>query len=233
MELSKRVILASGSPRRKELLEMMGLDFEIISGNQDEKYTSIQPKEIVKELALMKAEYVAKKVVEEFKDDFLVIGADTIVVLDNQIIEKPGDEAEAFGMLAKLKNRSHDVYTGVALLDYSFEQCKAKNKQKTEKSRKEKPGEEKEVKEELKEECQGISFKRKVINFATQTKVHIGDISDDEIKAYINTGEPFDKAGGYGIQGRFAVFVKGIEGEYYNVMGLPVSALYKKLNELI
>ena len=196
MNIKKRVILASGSPRRKELLEMIGIDFEVISGNQEENYKSTEPVEIVKELALMKARYVADKVKMESQEEFLVIGADTIVVLDGKVIEKPKDKIEAFEMLQKLQGRSHLVYTGVAILDYSYNQ------------------------------------EEKAANFAVETKVNIDSITPEEIEGYIDTGEPFDKAGGYGIQGEFAVFVKGIEGEYYNVMGLPLASLYQNLKEL-
>lgn len=221
MEINKRVILASGSPRRKELLAMIGVEFEVISGNQEENYKSTQPAEIVKELALMKAEYVATKIAKEYKKEFLVIGADTIVVLDNQIIGKPADEAEAFEMLYRLQDRSHDVYTGVTLLDYSFDKC---NKNKDELEDK--------LMNQEESICNDVGLRKKAINFTVKTKVNIDKIGDEEIRDYIRSGDPFDKAGGYGIQGRFAVFVKGIEGEYYNVMGLPVASLYKKVKEL-
>jgi len=221
MELNKRVILASGSPRRKELLEMIGVEFEVISGNQEENYKSTQPEDIVKELALMKAEYVAKIIESKYHKDFLIIGADTIVVMDNKIIEKPGDQEEALEMLRNLQGRSHYVYTGVALLNYVADRCKNHKGDKLE---------EKAEKEE--QACGANGFKKEVFNFTAKTKVHIDSISDEEIKDYIKTGDPFDKAGGYGIQGRFAVFVKGIEGEYYNVMGLPVASLYKKIKQL-
>ena len=192
--MAKKVILASGSPRRKELLEQVGVEFEQRVSGKEERYTATEPKEIVKELALMKAENVASDIEAEkgLLIDTVVIGADTIVVLDGQILGKPRNEEHAFEMLQNLQGRSHEVYTGVAFLSYNKE---------------------------------GNSH-------AVETKVHVHEMSEKEIREYVATKDPMDKAGGYGIQGVFAAYIDGIEGDYYNVVGLPVSYVYQQLKEI-
>ena len=194
--MAKKVILASGSPRRKELLEQVGVEFEQRVSGKEERYTATEPKEIVKELALMKAENVASDIEAEkgLLIDTVVIGADTIVVLDGQILGKPRNEEHAFEMLQNLQGRSHEVYTGVAFLSYNKE------------------------------------GKKEVISHAVETKVHVHEMS--EIREYVATKDPMDKAGGYGIQGVFAAYIDGIEGDYYNVVGLPVSYVYQQLKEI-
>ena len=203
-----RIILASGSPRRKELLEMVGLEFQVMVSNQEENYSSSKPKEIVKELALMKARHVAFEYLEMLSekgkeqkaaddDKVVIIGADTIVVIDDQVLEKPKDKEDAFLMISKLQDNVHQVFTGVALL----------NKVESE------------------------TFQK--VSFVVETKVYVNKMTEDEIWDYIQTGESFDKAGGYGIQGGFAKFIEKIEGDFYNVMGLPVARVYKELKELL
>lgn len=192
--MTKRVILGSASPRRRELLEQIGINFDVLVSGGEERYTSTEPEEIVKELALAKAENVSA-VLEE-KESCLVIGADTIVVLDGEILGKPKDEEDAFRMLKSLQGRAHQVYTGTALLDYDTEGTK------------------------------------NVIRHAERTEVFVHAMTDTEIRQYISTGEPMDKAGGYGIQGRFAAYIDRIEGDYYNVVGLPVAYLYQQLKIL-
>lgn len=196
--MAKKVILASGSPRRKELLEQVGVEFEQRVSGKEERYTATEPKEIVKELALMKAENVASDIEAEkgLLIDTVVIGADTIVVLDGQILGKPRNEEHAFEMLQNLQGRSHEVYTGVAFLFYNKE------------------------------------GKKEVISHAVETKVHVHEMSEKEIREYVATKDPMDKAGGYGIQGVFAAYIDGIEGDYYNVVGLPVSYVYQQLKEI-
>ena len=191
--MAKKVILASGSPRRKELLEQVGVEFEQRVSGKEERYTATEPKEIVKELALMKAENVASDIEAEkgLLIDTVVIGADTIVVLDGQILGKPRNE-----MLQNLQGRGHEVYTGVAFLSYNKE------------------------------------GKKEVISHAVETKVHVHEMSEKEIREYVATKDPMDKAGGYGIQGVFAAYIDGIEGDYYNVVGLPVSYVYQQLKEI-
>ena len=193
-----KIILASASPRRKELLEQVGVEFEQRVSGKEERYTATEPKEIVKELALMKAENVASDIEAEkgLLIDTVVIGADTIVVLDGQILGKPRNEEHAFEMLQNLQGRSHEVYTGVAFLSYNKE------------------------------------GKKEVISHAVETKVHVHEMSEKEIREYVATKDPMDKAGGYGIQGVFAAYIDGIEGDYYNVVGLPVSYVYQQLKEI-
>ena len=208
------VILASGSPRRRELLEMIGLEFEVMVSNQEESYTSTRPGEIVKELALKKARHVAYQVLESLpqEKEVLIIGADTIVVVDDQVLEKPEDEAEAYEMIKKLQNNLHQVHTGVALL-------------KTSQMIRELSGKISE------EEHQSEWLQR--VNFVATTNVFVNPMAEDEIWEYIKTGESFDKAGGYGIQGGFAKFIEKIDGDFYNVMGLPVARLYQEIKKLL
>ena len=205
-----RIILASASPRRSELLKMMGLEFDVIVSNQEEDYTSIHPDMIVRELALRKAQHVASFLMEQA----LVIGADTTVVVNQQILEKPKDEDEAFQMIHTLQNNWHQVYTGVALVKWEdrtqYKNCFEKVS----------------FSDFAESECLQIK------TFAVETKVYVNEMSDEEIREYIKTGESFDKAGAYGIQGGFAKYIKKIEGDFYNVMGLPVARLYQEMKKL-
>lgn len=193
----KKIILGSASPRRRELLSQIGVPYEVRVSDKEETYQSSSPKEIVKELALMKARNVAEDLKEE-NGRFCsgaVIGADTIVALDDQVLGKPKDEEDAFRMLRNLQGREHRVFTGVAVLDFDDR------------------------------------GDMRVFNYAVETTVYVNKMSDQEIAAYIRTGEPMDKAGAYGIQGRFAAYIERIDGDYYNVVGLPVSKLYQTLKE--
>lgn len=189
----KKIILGSASPRRKELMEQIGLPFEVLVSTKEEIYTEQVPEEIVKELARIKAENVAE---ETEKENLTVIGADTVVVLDNRILGKPKDEQEAFVMLKSLQGRAHKVYTGIAVLD--FDRKGDKN-------------------------C---------VSEAVETTVYVESMEDAEIWAYIRSKEPMDKAGAYGIQGGFAAFIRKIEGDYFNVVGLPVSRVYRVLKDM-
>ena len=195
----KKIILGSASPRRRELLSQIGVSFEVRTSGREEIYHSAIPEEIVRELALMKAENVAGDLTDEQNEapkDTIVIGADTIVVLDGKILGKPVDEKDAADMIGALQGRSHEVYTGVAILDY---------------------------------DSQG---EKNVSVHAVGTKVYVNPMDEAEISAYIDTGEPMDKAGAYGIQGRFAAYIDRIEGDYYNVVGLPVSYVYQALKRI-
>ena len=196
--MKKRIILGSASPRRRELLEQIGVEFEVKVSGKEEVHYSLDPAAIVKELALMKAENVAEELgaADTQEKDIIVIGADTVVVLDGEILGKPKDEADAERMLKALQGRSHDVYTGVAFLTY------------------------------------GRNGDKEVCSYAVGTRVFVNPMTENEIRAYIATGEPMDKAGAYGIQGRFAAYIEKIEGDYYNVVGLPVSRVYETLKEL-
>ncbi|TCS79058.1 Maf family protein [Tepidibacillus fermentans] len=179
----KTLILASSSPRRRELLELVGVPFFVHASQVSEEVSqNLHPSQVVEELALRKAEDVS-----QFYKEGLVIGADTIVVLDEQILGKPKNRSEAFTMLKMLQGRSHTVYSGIAIID-----------------------------------CQS---KRKVVSHQ-KTNVKMRALSDEEIRAYISTNEPLDKAGSYGIQGIGAILVERIEGDYFNVVGLPLALLY-------
>ncbi len=189
----KKIVLASASPRRSELMKQIGLEFQVVVSEEEEQYKSTVPHEIVKELAAMKVENVLSKV--ELKDT-IIIGADTIVVLDGNIMGKPLNEEDAFQMLRSLQGRMHSVITGVAILNFD----------KTE--------------------------RRESKLHAVETKVYVQEMSEAEIWNYIKTKEPMDKAGAYGIQGRFAAHIERIEGDYCNVVGLPVSYVYKEVNKI-
>ena len=193
--MNQKIILASASPRRRELLAQIGLEFEVKASNKEEVYTSTKPQKIVEELALMKAENVASDLQAEGVElkNTIVIGADTIVVRDEEILGKPKNEDHAYKILLSLQGRAHEVYTGVTIVEGSLDSGKT-------------------------------------TVFAEKTEVTMYPMSDQMIWDYIRTGEPSDKAGAYGIQGRAAVFIKSIKGDYNNVVGLPVAAVWQYLN---
>lgn len=189
----KKIILASASPRRKELLERAGVDFEVLPAQGEEKRNSDDSKEAVRQLARDKAVSVMHTV-EDSADGTVVIGADTVVVFDNMILGKPYDTEDAVNTLKKLQGNTHQVYTGVSVW-----------KKKA-----------------------GIWTE---LTFYESTDVTFYPISDEEIQAYVATGEPMDKAGSYGIQGLFGIYVKGICGDYNNVVGLPVARLFYEMKK--
>ncbi|MCM1091324.1 MAG: Maf family protein [Muribaculum sp.] len=206
-----RIILASASPRRRELLAQIGMEFEVMVSNVEERVTATLPAEVVQELSVQKAEAVlamlragednvGKDVAGDDGTDApaLVIGADTIVACDDEILGKPADEADAKRMLRLLSGRSHEVYTGVTMLL-----------------------------------CPCLSagdFVRRHTFFEC-TKVCFAPMTEAELAEYVATGDPMDKAGAYGIQGFCARYIKGIKGDYNNVVGLPVGRLYQELKE--
>ena len=190
----EKIVLASASPRRKELLERADLKFTVIPSKGEEEITGDTPEQVVENLACSKAFFVAEELKEE-KEVELVIGADTIVVYQNQILGKPVDEQDAFDTLTRLSGNSHQVYTGVTVL--------VRN---------------------------GDSWEDHT--FSERTDVHFYPVSAEAIQDYIHTGEPMDKAGSYGIQGNFGVYVKGIEGDYNNVVGLPVGRLFYEMKKI-
>ena len=192
-----KIILASASPRRRELLAQIGMEFEVIPSNIEEKTNSHIPWEMVLELSAMKAGDIYGRLPEEKRRISLVAGADTVVSLENKILGKPGSCQEAADMLALLQGRTHQVYTGVTLLYFR----------------------------------EGDTVPAK-ISFYEKTDVTMYPMSFAEIKAYVDTGEPMDKAGAYGIQGKCAVYIKEIKGDYYNVVGLPVGRLYQEIKKL-
>lgn len=190
------VILASGSPRRKELLALTGVEYEIITSDVDETPTKTEPTEIVRELSKRKGEDVYEKVVASKKinpsEDNLIVAADTLVFLGDKRLGKPGNDVNALHMLRELNGKTHDVITGVYLI-YTHNGEKLTD------------------------------------SFYEKTEVDVYKMSEDEIKAYVATGEPLDKAGAYAIQGNFAKFISGIRGEYSNVVGLPIARLYHEM----
>lgn len=187
-----KIILASQSPRRKELLAREGIAFTVYVTDADETVSEdMAPNELVAELSYRKAQSAAQAFLGE---EVLVVAADTVVALDNEIFGKPVDEADARRMLQLLSGKAHSVFTGVTLA------CVAKEK---------------------------VAYQKKVC----ETKVYFYPITEEEIAAYINTGEPFDKAGSYAIQGIASKFVKKIEGDFDNVVGLPVFAILEELQE--
>ena len=176
------IILASRSPRRSELLKMIGIDgFQVIPAEDEERIPfGLAPEQTVCEIALQKAKTVSRI----YGGNDTIIAADTLVYLDNRPLGKPDNEEHAAAMLRELSGRRHTVYTGIAILRGA--------------------------------EC---------ISGAEMTDVLFREISDAEIEAYVKTGEPMDKAGAYGAQGRGAVFIERIEGDFFNVMGLPLCRL--------
>lgn len=196
----RELILASGSPRRRELLEQIKVPFRVMVSDAEETETDTDPGQVVKALAARKAIQVAKEI-----EEGLVLGADTVVSVDGEILGKPKNREDARQMLEKLQGRAHSVFTGVALVE----------KQKNDTAQSDTTGR--------------PSDSRVLENFYRETRVHVHQMSDQEIENYLDTGDAFDKAGSYGIQGPFAAFVDGIEGDYNNVVGLPVSAVYQAL----
>jgi septum formation protein len=191
----KKIILASASPRRRELLEKSGVSFEIITGNGEERITKRVPWEVVEELSAQKAFAATEKIGENALEDMVVIGSDTIVAFDGEILGKPADQEDAVQTLMKLQDNTHQVYTGVTLL--------------VRKDGKWQP--------HTFYECTDVSFY---------------PVSEEGIRSYVKTGEPMDKAGSYGIQGLWGIYVKGICGDYNNVVGLPVARLFQEAKKL-
>lgn len=182
------MILASNSPRRKEILENFGFSLKTVSKNIDEISSKEEIKEKIMDIAQQKTMAAAK----DYPDEN-VVGADTVVVIDGKILGKPKDETEAFEMLKSLSGKSHDVITA-----YSF-----------------------------------VNLKKNIfLNDAEVTKVFFKNLSDEEINWYINTKEPMDKAGAYGIQGKGAYFVEKIEGDFFSVMGFPLGRFLRHLTEV-
>lgn len=187
-----KIILASASPRRKELLMQMGAEPVVKPSNADENIEEKNPEEFVKILSLRKVDSVFKSI----EEDGIYMGADTVVAFDGKILGKPKSRQDAFDMIKSFQGVTHQVYTGVTLI----------------------------IKE-------GKDVEK--ITFAEKTQVELYPISDEEIQEYVDSGEADDKAGSYGIQGPFAKFIKGIEGDYNNVVGLPVARVYQELKKYL
>ena len=186
--MTKPLILASASPRRKELLELVQIPFEIHVSEVEEKIEeTASPAEVVMSLAAQKAADVARHYPHA-----VVLGADTIVTYGARMLGKPNSKEEAVEMLRLLSGNIHEVYTGVALVS-----------------------------------------KGETFTFYERTEVTFWKLSEEEIQAYVETGEPLDKAGSYGIQGKGATLVKKINGDYYSVVGLPVARIVRELRSFI
>ncbi|WP_329383775.1 Maf family protein [Anaerofustis butyriciformans] len=182
----KNIILASKSPRRKEILSMLNFPFDVIVSDCDEEFNSLLSiEENIKNVAYQKALSVFKN-----HNDSIVIGADTVVYLDNEILLKPKDKDDARNMLTKLSGKSHYVISGLCVMN-----------------------------------------KDKVVKTFTKTVVTFKTMTNEEIEEYISTPEPYDKAGGYAVQGLASKFIKEINGDYFNVVGLSISTLYDILKE--
>lgn len=192
-----KIVLASASPRRRELLAGLGLDYTVLASGVEEQVTETEPSRVVEELSAQKAGDVLQKLLHEApgQEELLVIGADTIVAVEEQILGKPTSPKDAAEMLGRLSDRGHQVYTGVTLYHY----------------------------------CQGGTRRQ---TFHECTQVQFYPMTEEEIDWYISTGEPMDKAGAYGIQGLGGRFIRAIEGDYSNVVGLPVARLYQELKAM-
>lgn len=188
-----RVVLASASPRRRELLNQIGIEPEVRPSGMEEKTDAKKPDLMVMELSRQKAEDIAAGC----GAGVMVIGADTVVAVSNEILGKPMTPMGAYEMIEKIQGRTHQVYTGVTVL--------------------------------LCQEDRHIHG----ITFAVKTDVHVYPMTPEEMKEYADCGEPLDKAGAYGIQGRFAAYIKGIDGDYTNVVGLPLGRLNQEVKELL
>lgn len=189
-----KLILASASPRRKELLQTLGLDFDVVISDTDEGSVDclIPASLYVQELALIKATAVCDEMIKYSGDDAIIISADTVVYNNLNILGKPVDENDAFNMLKDLSGKVHEVYTGICVMRTSdlFTVCDNR-----------------------------------------MTKVFFKELSDEKIKDYIATKEPMDKAGAYGIQGLGSTLIEKIDGDYFNVVGLPLEALARILED--
>ncbi|MFW6676449.1 Maf family protein [Lacrimispora sp. AGF001] len=186
-----KIVLASASPRRRELLNQISLNPVIEPSTVVEVITTRVPEDAVMELSLQKAEDVAR----HQQPGTIVIGADTVVAAEGRILGKPGSHQEAYEMIESFQGKTHQVFTGVTLI------------------------------------CCGTNGTT-VRSFAERTDVHVYPMTPEEIRLYAEDEEPMDKAGAYGIQGRFAAFIKGIDGDYSNVVGLPVGRVYQELKQI-
>ncbi|ELU04327.1 hypothetical protein CAPTEDRAFT_117136 [Capitella teleta] len=198
---TQRIVLASGSPRRKLILENIGLKFEVVPSTFEENLRKEDfefPFDYVKETAKGKALEVAKRLAKDARPPDLIIGSDTVVTMDNKIYEKPVDKEHAFQMISSYMGRSHTVYTGVVMLTPK----------------------------------KGNWDDFNITSFHAGTDVTFAEVDSDTIRKYIDTGEPMDKAGGYGIQAAGGTLISGINGDYFNVMGFPLHLFAKHLVQI-
>lgn len=211
-KMTMKLVLASGSQRRRELLTMCGYDYEIIVSNADETIDENDPESFVRALSFRKAKEVFDRLFAAGRRDFAVIGSDTVVAFQKEggtkpvIIGKPKDAKDAVRILSMLSGKTHRVFTGVSVIadipdENADAQCSIREK------------------EEIQTEC-------------SITEVTFETLSPDEITDYVNSGDPLDKAGSYGIQGPFGMFVREIRGNYFTVIGMPIPVLYKMLKKI-
>ena len=184
-----KIILASASPRRKELLTQIGVKFEIMISDKETDIDSTDPIKACEKQAMQKALDIEEKAALKYKEDYIIIAADTIVALEDTILGKPKDKEDARLMLERISGKKHKVYTAV---------CVFNSRLKTHKS------------------------------FVEETAVEVAELSKEDIDFYLSKDEAYDKAGAYAIQGLFSRYIVGIEGDYYNVMGLPVGRVYRE-----
>ena len=219
-----KLVLASGSQRRRELLTMCGYDYEIIVSNADETIDENDPESFVRALSFRKAKDVFDRLFAAGRRDFAVIGSDTVVAFQKEeeakpvIIGKPKDAEDAVRILSMLSGKTHRVFTGVSVIadipdENADAQCSIRKK------------------EEIQTEC-SIREKAEIQTECSITEVTFETLSPDEIADYVNSGDPLDKAGSYGIQGPFGMFVREIRGNYFTVIGMPIPVLYKMLKKI-
>ena len=187
--ISIKIILASASPRRKELLTQIGVKFDVMVSDKETDIDSTDPIKACEKQAMQKALDIEEKAALKYKEDYIIIAADTIVALEDTILGKPKDKEDARLMLERISGKNHKVYTAV---------CVFNSRLKTHKS------------------------------FVEETAVEVAELSKEDIDFYLSKDEAYDKAGAYAIQGLFSRYIVGIEGDYYNVMGLPVGRVYRE-----
>ena len=219
-----KLVLASGSQRRRELLTMCGYNYEIIVSNADETIDENDPESFVRALSFRKAKEVFDRLFAAGRRDFAVIGSDTVVAFQKDgeakpvIIGKPKDAKDAVRILSMLSGKTHRVFTGVSVIadipdENAAAQCSIREKA------------------EIQTEC-SIREKAEIQTECSITEVTFETLSPDEITDYVNSGDPLDKAGSYGIQGPFGMFVREIRGNYFTVIGMPIPVLYKMLKKI-
>ena len=223
-KMTMKLVLASGSQRRRELLTMCGYDYEIIVSNADETIDENDPESFVRALSFRKAKEVFDRLFAAGRRDFAVIGSDTVVAFQKEgetkpvIIGKPKDAEDAVCILSMLSGKTHRVFTGVSVIadipdENAAAQCSIREKA------------------EIQTEC-SIREKAEIQTECSITEVTFETLSTDEITDYVNSGDPLDKAGSYGIQGPFGMFVREIRGNYFTVIGMPIPVLYKMLKKI-
>ena len=246
---ARTLILASSSPRRQELIRRLGLPVRVVPSHADETVETNDPREIVEQLSLRKAEAVAGRLPEGERTG-IIVGSDTIVVLGGQVLGKPRDDKHAAEMLQSLQGRSHEVYSGVALIDLEDGRKRVSSSRTVVRM---KPVSPEQIERYIKTGepadkagdyvttmhlgdiglyrviSKSPSGEPEIIVGHTVSKVTFRPMSDEEIWAYVKTGDPLDKAGAYGVQGIGSVFIEKIEGDFYSIMGLPLNLLYQML----